>query len=68
MNDEPFDRSYWGPGGINLSRWGTGKSPAAPGTRTLVQQRMVQPINAGRSAVGVKRAGWPRMVSKNRKD
>jgi hypothetical protein len=25
MSDEPYDRNYWGPGGVDVSRWGLGE-------------------------------------------
>lgn len=48
MTDQPYDQEYWGPGGIDLSRWGnsckrgvqyhvTG-APVASGTAGVVRK------------------------------
>lgn len=58
MQDEPFDHSYWGAGGIDLSRWGRGEvcrgaryRDVGPTTDGAPNQR--RSISAGRKARGL---------------
>lgn len=55
---EPYDKSYWGPGGINLSRWGHGEvargaryKDVGPTTDGAANQR--RSISSGRKARGM---------------
>lgn len=58
MAGEPFDRNYWGPGGIDISRWGwecrrgiayaSHGAPVASGTHGVVRK-----ISTGRKARGM---------------
>ena len=58
MQDESFDHSYWGPGGIDISRWGRGEvcrgcryRDVGPSTDGAANQR--RSISAGRKARGL---------------
>ena len=58
MSGEPFDHSYWGPGGIDISRWGRGEvcrgcryRDAGPATDGAKNQR--RSFSAGRKARGL---------------
>jgi hypothetical protein len=56
--NEPYDLSYWGPGGIDISRWGKGEvcrgvryRDVGPTTDGAANQR--RSISSGRKARGM---------------
>jgi hypothetical protein len=58
MSDEAYDRNYWGPGGVDVSRWGLGEvtrgaryRDVGPTTDGMKNQR--RSISAGRKARGM---------------
>ena len=39
MTDQPYDQKYWGPGGIDLSRWGNSCKRGVGGVRSTNGKR-----------------------------
>jgi len=67
MSGEPFDHSYWGPGGIDISRWGRGEvcrgcryRDAGPATDGAKNQR--RSFSAGRKARGLSSSDFEKSV------